>query len=359
MMKRLLSVVLLLCVKINIAFCTVVHQNPFVGDIQQTSKQSSLLEKVPKPIDNEVYSNMFTYAHLIDISYCISSTSRIEEPFKCDLNCENRFPNVSLVYQWYDSDSVCGYIATTYSNIFNYDLADGAPKKTIILSLRGTKSLYDSYTDIKVDMVPYINAGVKLPDCGASCKVHRGFYDYYLNVLLKIDKHMKSELDTDENYELLIVGHSLGGSIALMIGLYYLDLGYNKMSLITMGQPLVGNEPFVNWVDNVMGSNEPVVHNAFNRKYFRVIHKDDVVATVPRYSSFKEHYSQFDNQIYLNCSATREVPLLDQVVDCLSGDNAACIEGDVKSSIGFGSKDYLRIHTTYFRSMGLCGIKII
>lgn len=328
------------------------------------SQQHPMMVNTPQVLDSEVFSNMFTYAHLIDIAYCISSTSRLEEPFKCDLSCEKRFPNVTLIYQWYDSDSVCGYLATTYSNIFNYDVDKTTPKKTIILSLRGTKSLFDSYTDIKVDMVPYINAGVLLPDCGPHCRVHRGFYDYFLNVLKKIDKYIKAELDSvgkDEEYELLILGHSLGGSISLLLGLYYLDLGYDKMTLITMGQPLIGNEPLVNWVDDVMGSIQPVVHNEFTRKYFRVIHKDDIVTTIPRNGNFMERYAQFNNQIYLNCSATREVPTTDQVVDCVTGDNPQCIEGDIKHSIGIGfdSKDYLRIHTTYFRSMGLCGIRVI
>ena len=43
----------------------------------------------------------------------------------------------------------------------------------------------------------------------------------------------------DDNYELIILGHSLGGSIAYLLGLHYLDLGFDKLTLVTMGQPLL------------------------------------------------------------------------------------------------------------------------
>lgn len=314
-------------------------------------------ERTPVPIDIEVYRNMFTYAHLIDISYCISSTTRLEEPFNCDLNCEKRFPNVTLVYQWYFDDSVCGYIATTYSNIFNYESEEGkGHKKTIIVSLRGTRSIFDSYTDIKVDMVNYYNYGNNIQECGTDCKVHRGFYKYYINTLLKIEGILRNELQTDDDYELLIVGHSLGGAVGLLLGLYYLDEGFDKITLVTMGQPLVGNKQFAEFVDNVMGSRLPIEHNTFNRKFFRVIHKDDIVATIPSNNRILDSYSQFDNQIYLNCLASDTMPSLEQVLDCFDGDNPQCISGDIENYLL--SHNYLQIHTTYFRSMGLCGIRI-
>ncbi|KAK6464582.1 triacylglycerol lipase [Scheffersomyces coipomensis] len=320
----------------------------------------------PKLIDSDIYSNLFTYAHLIDISYCISSISGIKEPFECDLACESRFPNVTLVYQWYYDDSVTGYIATTYSNIFNYNDTNSAggsekKKKTIIVSLRGTRSIFDSYTDIKVDMTSYSNLNIHLPKCGTHCKVHQGFYDYYLHTLLNIHRILDKELvDASEDYELLIVGHSMGGSVALLLALHYLDLGFDKLTVITMGQPLVGNKEFVNWVDLVMGSYNPPIHNSFSRKYFRVVHKDDIVATIPNSDGLLNQYSQFDNQIYLNCSSSTSMPSPKQVVDCVFGDNSKCIKRDFQGIrlIDYMSKDYFRSHNTYFRRLGMCGMKI-
>ncbi|KAK6458310.1 triacylglycerol lipase [Scheffersomyces xylosifermentans] len=311
----------------------------------------------PKPIDNEIYSNLFTYAHLIDISYCITSIGGLSKPFRCELDCESRFPNMTLVYQWYFDDSVTGYIATTYSNIFNYNDTTEAkvPKKTIIVSLRGTRSIFDTYTDLKVDMVDYSNLRYKLPFCGKNCRVHQGFFEYFLHTLGNVHRILEKELEY-ENYELLITGHSMGGSVGLLLALHYLDLGYDKMTLVTMGQPLVGNKEFVHWVDNVMGSSFEPKHNTFNRKYFRVIHKNDIVTTIP-HSNLLNVYHQFDNQIYLNCSSSTTVPFPGRVVDCGYGDNEYCIMKDFDGLglIDFISRNYFQSHNTYFRRLGLCG----
>ncbi|KAG5419687.1 KAR5 [Candida metapsilosis] len=216
-------------------------------------------------IDPEIFSNLYTYAHLIDISYCISEVHGIDPPFKCDLNCEKRFPNMTLVHQWYFPDSVTGYIASTYDNIFNYE----KHRKTVVVSLRGTRSIFDTYADMKVDMTRYSNPGIHLPLCGDGCRVHDGFYKYFTTTLNNINDYIVNEIG-DEDYELIIVGHSLGGSIALLLGLYYLDMGYDKLTLVTMGQPLTGNYDFVNWADGVLGSQTKLKHNEFERKFLRV-----------------------------------------------------------------------------------------
>jgi triacylglycerol lipase len=317
--------------------------------------------QLPQPIDRNIYNNMFTYAHLIDISYCISRFGRIEEPFKCELQCEETFPNVSLVYQWYFDDAVCGYIAITYSNIFNYSAPQNSsePKKTIIVSLRGTRSIFDTITDTKIEMTPYNGGNNFLPDCGPYCKVHRGFYAVYRNTLSKIDRYLSTELDFEDNYELIFLGHSMGGSVALLLALHYYDLGWDDLSLITMGQPLTGNVHFTRWVDLVMGSSNRAAHDSFSRKFLRIIHKDDVVTTIPKSTSIWETYQQFDNQIYLNCSSSVVEPTPDQVVDCFSADNENCIRGDFGSGHLWSPVDSLyENHNTYFRRLGMCGISI-
>lgn len=309
---------------------------------------------IPQPIDPVVYGNLKTYAHLTDIAYCVDKFHKIEEPFACDLQCSDRFPNVTLVHQWYLDDSVAGYIASTYTNIFNYNEPTGG-KKTVIVSLRGTRSIYDTVADLKVPMAPYSNLRYRLPYCGPNCRIHGGFAEYFRNTLRAIHDLVERQL-LEENYELVLVGHSLGGSVALLLALHYLDLGYNKLTLVTMGQPLVGNKDFTTWADYVLGSAYPVVHNTYDRKYFRVVHKGDIVTTVPRQGLFFERYYPFENQIYLNASASCTVPAVEQVVDCFSGDNPACIAGDFPGDVLLDN--YYENHNTYFRHMGLCGIHV-
>lgn len=315
----------------------------------------------PQPIDRNVYDNLYTYAHLIDISYCISKTTHIKEPFDCNMDCSIAFPKLNLVYQWCSDDSGCGYIANTYSNIFNYkDLRNSSdPKKTIIVSVRGTRSLFDTIIDTKIEMVPYYGGRNFLPYCGPFCKVHSGFFELYRNTLYKIDQYLSTELEGEEDYEVVFMGHSMGGSIALLLALHYYDLGWDKMTVVTMGQPLTGNRQFAKWVDLVMGSANEPVHNSFSRKFLRIVHRNDIVTTVPRSTSTRENYHQFDNQIYLNCSSSTIEPAYQEVVDCYSAENENCILSDFNSVFPFLPADaFYKNHNTYFRRIGLCGISI-
>lgn len=312
---------------------------------------------LPQPIDRDIYMNLFTYAHLIDISYCVHQGNQISKPFICDLDCAERFPNMTLIHQWCFANSVCGYISTTYQNIFynNFSVVDDKPRKTIIVSLRGTRSIFDSYTDLKANMIKYTNAGNSLESC-IDCKVHQGFYEYFQYTLRNINEILENELNSDEDYEVVFLGHSMGGSVSLLLAMHYLALGYNRMSLITMGQPLVGNENFVHWVDSVTGSSVKPRHNSFKRKYLRIVHRNDIVTTIPRSKSPFEIYYQFDNQLYLNCSSLNSMPSPDEVFDCFSGSNLNCIKGDF--NILETNQNFYESHNTYFRKLGLCGVRI-
>lgn len=283
-------------------------------------------------LDSDTYADLFTQAHLIDISYCISKFSRILYPFECGLHCHESFPNVSLVYQWYDDDLVCGYVATTSASLFHTEQAT----KKMVVSLRGTRSIPDTITDMKVDMTDYSNLHYHLPYC-FGCKVHLGFYGYFLRLVGKVQEVVESEINND--YEIYVLGHSLGGLVGMLLALHFLDLGHH-VRLVTMGQPLLGNLEFASWVDTVLGSH-----------MLRVVHKDDIVTVLPRSRPLSE-YAQFDSQVYVNCSAACTVPRPKQVYHCDSAQDPSCIAGDFGGLAG----DYLESHNTYFRRLGLCPV---
>lgn len=317
----------------------------------------------PQPIDPVIYHNMFTYAHLIDITYCIDRFHGIGEPFECDLECSSRFQNVSLVHQWHFDDSVCGYIASTRSDIFHYHTVPelARAKKTIIVAIRGTRSLHDTVTDLQVAMVPYGGVHQRLPPCGADCKVHLGFLRYYEATLAAVEPYLLEQLRDigSDDYELVLLGHSMGGSVALLLALYCLEHGFDKVSLVTMGQPLTGNKPFVSWADSVLGSTQPLEHSSFDRKFIRVLHKDDIVTQVPMHGTdVFDVYHAFDNQIYVNSTGRTVEPGLDDVVECWTADHPRCIKKDFSGTFLAGHRNYYRAHNTYFRRMGLCGLHI-
>ncbi|KAM3125134.1 hypothetical protein ACQ2H7_001670 [Candidozyma auris] len=263
------------------------------------------------------------------------------------------FANV-LTFIWYFDDAVCGYIATTHSDIFNYTNTLFR-KKTIVVSLRGTRSLSDVLTDLRVDMVPFKQVHHRLPRCGEKCKVHKGFAAYFDNTLAAIEDTLVAELDnarSSEDYELVVVGHSMGGSVAILLALHFLGLGYEKLTLVTMGQPLVGNSEFTTWADFVLGSYLPMEHGSFERKYLRVIHKGDLVTQVPSTSrNFLDKYAQFQNQVYLNVTGGETNPKPEEVVDCFSETNPLCIANDFKT---WGSVDSALDGAENYRNLSDC-----
>ncbi|CAK7896972.1 hypothetical protein CAAN1_04S04632 [[Candida] anglica] len=355
---------------------------PYIGNAmkkQQVLAPTSLNSfqsspEIPKSVPVSVFLQLYRYAHLIDISYCVSNTNHISEPFECDLSCSHAFPDVSLLYQWFFDDTVAGYIATSNSDPLQNNSTSHNNIPTIIVSLRGTQSAPDTYTDLKVDMTSYENLHNHLSQCGPRCKVHKGFHDAYLATLGKIEPLLDLELAKihDKKAQLLFMGHSLGGAVAMLLSLHYLDKGYDN-KLVTMGQPLVGNDQFTAWTDLVLGSSNPIE----KRKFWRIIHKGDIIATIPNkhlsigttfgfppyFKPFPppdiqpDSYTQFENQIYINCSTHNAVPKLEEVVDCLTSDNMKCIKGDFAPLVHEQNIRY-DAHLYYFRKMGFCGVRI-
>lgn len=307
-----------------------------------------------RPVDLNVFNALPTYAHLMDIAYCISPISKINMPFKCNLQCSSSFPNLRLVHQWYFEDAVSGYIAVTNTSLFAHSIEGAALKKTILISLRGTRSFDDVLADVDIEQIPYVEHHNSPRVCGAECRVHRGFYTHFQNTLAEIEEIVHRQVDT-QNYELLIIGHSLGGSAALLLGLHFLGIGYDSMRIVTMGQPLLGNAPFVKYVDDVLGSRFDASISGYERKYWRIVRKKDIITVIPRPVGSLSPYTQFDNQIYLN--ATRKAsPSSNCVVDCGNDDSSLCIEGDFAGSIGVdGQSSLYHNHMLYFRKMGQCG----
>lgn len=345
-MFRYIHLLLLLSALISPAASVPNFLRQFTALLSETANASV----IPEP----VYHDLFKYAHLLDIAYCIDAFRRISPPFECDLECSASFPHMQLVNQWYFENSVCGYIASTNDTLFFGSGSSNGNGHTIVVAIRGTRSISDTMTDFDFGMASYSAPGNSIPSCGVQCRVHSGFYRYYRDAIDIIHPYVMSELKKGgPNSKLVIVGHSLGGAVGLLAALHYLSIGVANVELVTMGQPLVGNRGFTEWADFVLGSEVPVEKTSGRRKWLRVIHRNDIITTIPR-GSFLERYHQFSNQVYINASSANSEPSLKQVVDCGTGDNIMCIEGDVQRPRL--ASDYLLSHNTYFRHLGLCGI---
>ena len=94
------------------------------------------------------------------------------------------------------------------------------------LAFRGTANLENVLVDLDVSLLPDSTLGVQL---------HQGFSlaakAVYSDVLTHIDK----------SKPIRTTGHSLGGAIAVIVGMYLQQDGYKLDSIITFGQPKVTN----------------------------------------------------------------------------------------------------------------------
>jgi len=136
------------------------------------------------------------------------------------------------------------------------------------ISFRGTESISDIITDSTISKKTVAYDNDKSP-----IRIHNGFYNAYLSV-------RQSILDLiDNNYEFgdkfFISGHSLGGALALLCALdikYKYDfIDRNKLFIITLGQPKIGNQAFCNSTDRRL------------ENYFRFDNSDDIVPTLPKF----------------------------------------------------------------------------
>lgn len=87
------------------------------------------------------------------------------------------------------------------------------------------------------------------------------------------------------DYEIVLVGHSLGGALAALAGIDMQLRGWNPL-VTTFGQPRVGNENFVNFLDETFalnGSNQTSgkEQDRSRMRFRRVTHVNDPVPLLP------------------------------------------------------------------------------
>jgi len=142
---------------------------------------------------------------------------------------------------------------------------------TIYICFRGTSSLKDKATDLKLSMKTFLHDEVK---------VHKGFYAQYSSISdkikLKLDYLMKKYNQTN----IICCGHSLGAGLSTICAV---DLKYStyknvNLSNITFGSPRVGNTGLKNLYNSLIKCGNS----------FRIIDENDPITYVPMY--YKYHH---------------------------------------------------------------------
>lgn len=137
----------------------------------------------------------------------------------------------------------------------------------IIISCRGTEP--SKFSDIAADLktIP-----VRHPRNG---RVHQGFYEYtmlvYPSILEEVRKSRTAKQERDGWYpNIYVVGHSLGGAMAVLVAESLTVDGIPVKELRTYGQPRVGNRKFRQHLEGCeIGA------------YIRYVNNNDIVPHVP------------------------------------------------------------------------------
>ncbi|KAL3795355.1 hypothetical protein HJC23_009528 [Cyclotella cryptica] len=136
--------------------------------------------------------------------------------------------------------------------------------KRITVAFRGSTTKTDFLTDAKIDMVSVPDperfasstTDSNLDKGESNICIHRGFYEYlfgsekgqskYEEIMLHVQKLFESNPKYRDEYKLYVTGHSLGGALATLFGLYASasSIPPQPVTVVSVASPRVGNLEF-------------------------------------------------------------------------------------------------------------------
>lgn len=149
--------------------------------------------------------------------------------------------------------------STTLTDTSGY-LARDDTNKAIVLAFRGSYSARNWIADFEF---PYTYTGL----CDG-CFAELGFWTSWVNVRDKIMKHLKQAMDANPDYELSLVGHSLGAAVATLAAADIRGKGYPSAVLYAYASPRVANPELATFITQQSNN-------------YRFTHTNDPVPKVP------------------------------------------------------------------------------
>lgn len=306
-----------------------------------------------RTVSQSLFASLEELARIVDISYCVGSTG-IQEPFKCLSRC-SEFPGFELITTWNTgpllSDS-CGYIAVSHP----------PHPRRVIVAFRGTYSIANTIADLSTTPSEYLpfpsenenesictsaaeanmqqGTGIlpqllsqpskrsntpKPAEC-TNCTVHAGFLSSWRNTRCTIIPHVETALQENHDYQLVLVGHSLGGAVAALAALEFHGRGWTPQ-VTTFGEPRIGNKALNAHIDKQFGLSNTSVPGE-DALYRRVTHVDDPVPLLP----LEEWgYHMHAGEVFISKSSL--APSKEDLMHCAGDEDVRCIEGNGATSV--------------------------
>ncbi|KAN0086708.1 Alpha/Beta hydrolase fold [Elaphomyces granulatus] len=274
-------------------------------------------------ISVELFEDLEELTRLVDISYCVGS-SGLYKPFRCLSHC-SEFGGFELITTWNTgpllSDS-CGYIALSHPPF----------AERIMVAFRGTYSITNAIVDLAImpqAYVPYppVDDGEPSAQNGClNCTVHAGFLKSWNDSRTIVLPAVLDARAQYPDYDIVLVGHSLGGAVAALAGLEMHLRGLNPR-VTTFGEPRIGNRAFEQFIDTVFnltgsGSRPGPDTNQTTIPFRRVSHINDPVPLLP----LEEWgYEMHAGEIYISKPALP--PSVSDLEHCDGDTDPHCIAG--------------------------------
>ncbi|KAI0075336.1 lipase class 3 family protein [Panus rudis PR-1116 ss-1] len=193
--------------------------------------------------------------------------------------------------------------------------------KTIIVAHQGTDTgdLLSDLTDLDFSLTG-LNSTL-FPGVSSDVQVHSGFADEQAITALSILAAVQSGIARFGTTQVTMVGHSLGGALALLDSVFLpLHLSNVTYRTITYGLPRVGNQQFADYVDSHAGGSLTHINN-----------KEDPIPIVPGKFLGFHHPS---GEVHIQDSGAWEA--------CPGQDNPStqCIVGDVPNIFESDESDH-------------------
>lgn len=204
----------------------------------------------------------------------------------------------------------CGYITLSHW--------PSAPR--IIVAFRGTYSITNTIIDLATlpqEYVPYPGDDDGGDKC-TGCTVHAGFMSSWRDTRHHITPYLQKLIGNYPNYQLTLVGHSLGGALAALASLDYHYRGWTP-KVTTFGEPRVGNIALMQYFDHAFPTDE---HPSISSTYRRVTHAGDPVPLLP---INEWGYRMHGGEIYI--SKSEIPPSITDLHACIGDEDQECIAG--------------------------------
>lgn len=196
------------------------------------------------------------------------------------------------------------------------------------MAFRGTYSVANTIVDLSAypqAYAPYDAGdgpdGAQAPRC-RNCTVHAGFMTSWRNTRATVLRHVAAARDQFPGYQLVLVGHSLGGAVATLAGLEMQLRGWNPQ-VTTFGEPKVGNGPFVRFLDTAFGFLDADWETDDRQwRFRRVTHVHDPVPLLPL---TEWGYEMHSGEMFI--SKAKLSPSTSDLSLCKGRNDSGCISG--------------------------------